>query len=413
MPDYPPLVGLSIALGVGLLVGAERERRKGTGPTRSAAGIRTFALTALAGAAATLLGGGLLMAVVAAVVGGFALLSYRRAKSEDPGTTSEIALVLTCLCGGICVIDPLLGASVGTALAALLASRERLHHFVRQVMSERELHDAMVFAAVALIALPLAPDRYVGPFGGVNPRALGGVVVLVLSVSALGYVLMRVFGSRAGLPLAGLVSGFVSSTATIHSMGARARSEPGLLASSIAAATLSSIATVLQLAAILALLAPRVLAECAQALIFAAIAAVLYGGWFARNAWHAAPADPDSRVDGRAFDLRAALGFVALVAGVQLATAYLQSQFGAQGALLASAVSGLADAHAAASSVGPLAVAGKLSAADAAHAVLAGFSANALVKSVVAWNSGGRAFAARVVPGLAAMVAAAWLGAAP
>ena len=49
------VVGLLLALGIGLLIGLERERRKGEGPDRRAAGIRTFALVAVSGALAQLL----------------------------------------------------------------------------------------------------------------------------------------------------------------------------------------------------------------------------------------------------------------------------------------------------------------------------------------------------------------------
>ena len=55
-----------MALGVGLLIGAERERRKQERPSPSAAGIRTFTVATLAGAVAQLVGGVLLLAVVAA-----------------------------------------------------------------------------------------------------------------------------------------------------------------------------------------------------------------------------------------------------------------------------------------------------------------------------------------------------------
>ena len=51
-----PILAYSIALGIGLLIGAERERRKGIGPTRSAMGIRTFSTTSLMGAVSLTLG---------------------------------------------------------------------------------------------------------------------------------------------------------------------------------------------------------------------------------------------------------------------------------------------------------------------------------------------------------------------
>ena len=46
------MAALASALGCGLLVGVERERRKGEGPFRSLAGVRSFALASLAGASA-------------------------------------------------------------------------------------------------------------------------------------------------------------------------------------------------------------------------------------------------------------------------------------------------------------------------------------------------------------------------
>jgi uncharacterized membrane protein YhiD involved in acid resistance len=66
--SFPPnsAISLAVAIGVGLLIGAERERRKGTGPRRGAAGVRTFALAAFAGALSSYLKSDVLLTVVAA-----------------------------------------------------------------------------------------------------------------------------------------------------------------------------------------------------------------------------------------------------------------------------------------------------------------------------------------------------------
>ncbi|OYW27337.1 MAG: hypothetical protein B7Z51_09045, partial [Methyloversatilis sp. 12-65-5] len=97
----PRLIGLAAALGIGLLIGMERERRKGEGPARAAAGLRTFTLAALLGALAMLLGGGLTLAVLAAAVGLLAVVSYRKSADADPGLTTEIALLLTFMLGAL------------------------------------------------------------------------------------------------------------------------------------------------------------------------------------------------------------------------------------------------------------------------------------------------------------------------
>jgi uncharacterized membrane protein (DUF4010 family) len=278
------------------------------------------------------------------------------------------------------------------------------------VLSERELHDAILFAAAALIALPLAPDRFMGPFDGFNPRVLVSVVVLVMSVSAAGYVALRLLGPRFGMPLAGFASGFISAIATIHAMGVRSRREPELLAGLVAGAALASLATILQLTAVLSLVAPSLLAASARPLLYAGIVAALYGAWFTRDAWRAAPGPAQPRT-GRAFDLLSALGFAALMGAVQMVAAGLNAWLGSGGLLLAAAATGLADAHSAAASVATLVSAGKIGAAQAVYPVLIGLSANTLVKAIAAFASGGKPFAVRIVPGLVAMVAAAWLGA--
>src|SRR5688572_7531120 len=91
------LLSLVVALGIGLLIGAERERRK-LGQPRIAAGIRTFALTALAGAVSLEVGGVTILAVTTVVVGVMAALSYWATRhGDDPGLTTEVALVLTVL----------------------------------------------------------------------------------------------------------------------------------------------------------------------------------------------------------------------------------------------------------------------------------------------------------------------------
>ena len=274
--DQSTLLGLCVALGIGLLIGAERERRKDTGPARGAAGIRTFSVSALLGAVSVMLGGGLILAVSALIVGGGAMVAYQRTRDQDPGMTTEFALLLTCLLGGFAIRDSVLAAGVGAILALLLAERNRIHHFVRSVLTEQELNDIILFSAMALIVLPLAPDRFLGPFDALNPRAIARLIVLVMAISALGYVAMRTLGPRYGLPLAGFASGFVSSTATIYSMGERASRQESIMSGAVAGAVLSSIATIIQMTIVIGMVQPSLLTALMLPLIFGGAAAGLY-----------------------------------------------------------------------------------------------------------------------------------------
>lgn len=403
-----PLTGYFVALGIGLLLGIERERRKGEGPSRAPAGIRTFAISALLGAIAIHIGGEIAFSVAIAGVTVLAALAYYRNPSEDPGLTSEIALVVSAALGGLAMREPALAAALAVTVAILLAARAPMHRFVRDVLSQSELRSLLIFAAATLIVWPVIPDRYVGPFAAINPRALWQVVILILAISAVGYIAVRSLGERFGLPLAGLASGFISSAATIAAMGARAAEDPKLMRPAVAGAVLSTVATVVQLALVLAATSPAVMSALALPLLYAGLAAVAYGAPFA---FRASPAIAHTNSSyGDALSLRAALVLAATFGLILLAVAAMRAWFGDNGILVAAAISGLADAHATAVSSASLVASGKITAQTACLPVLMGLTTNTLTKSVLAFTSGNRPFAWRIVPGLLLVLVAAWVG---
>ena len=156
------LLNLAIAFGIGLLIGAERERRKGGGPARSPAGIRTFSAASLAGATSVMVGGALVLAATVAGVAALVAVAYFKSRSDDPGLTTEIALILTALLGGLSMQQPALAAGLAVAFAALLAARIPLQHFVRSVLTEGEARDALIFAGATLVILPFAAEPSAG-----------------------------------------------------------------------------------------------------------------------------------------------------------------------------------------------------------------------------------------------------------
>lgn len=409
LADEQSWLRLAVALGIGLLIGIERERRKGSGPARSVAGIRTFAVAALLGAVSMLLGGDILLAVAAASVAVLTAIGYHRTLKEDPGLTTEIALLLTLLLGALAMRQPALAAGLAAGLALLLAARARMHHFVRRVLTEQELEDALMLAAATLIVLPLIPDRHVGPYAAINPRITWTIVVLMLAISAAGHVAVRMLGSRFGLAVAGFFSGFISSAATISSMGEKAARNPALLRAAAAGAVMSTVATVAQMTLVLAATSLDTLGVLAWPLACAGLTAVAYG---VLSTWKSAlqAADERGHDHGRAFSFRSALLFALSISAVMFLSAAVVDWMGSPGLIVAAAVTGFADAHATAVSAGSLVAAHKLDAAHAVIPVLAGLTANTVTKIVLAVASGGARFAAQVVPGLVLTVAAAWLG---
>jgi uncharacterized membrane protein (DUF4010 family) len=402
------IISLGAALAVGLLVGIERERSKGQGPRRAAAGVRTFTLIALAGAISLELGGMPAFLVVAGVIGAFAALSYLRSFKRDAGLTTEVAMVVTVLLGGLALSEPQVAGALAVIVTIILASRTPVHDWIKNVLTDEEVRDGLILAAAALVILPLLPEQPVDPWGVLDLRKLWTLAVLVMAINGLGYIAVRALGAKVGLALAGLFSGFVSSTATIGAMGSRTSSHPDLHRGAVAGAAASSIATVVQVAIVVGLVSMSTLEALLPSLVAAGLAATLYAGLFTlRSVRETAQRDPPA---GRPFSPKTALLFV-LVVGLALAVSTaLTYWFGNRGLLLATGVSGLADAHAAAISAASVAASGRTDVPLAAVAVLVGFTTNSLSKAIVAFSLGSRRFAFELLPGLLLMVLAAWAG---
>lgn len=401
---------LAVALGIGLLMGLERERRKGAGPTRQFAGVRTFALVALLGGISVATGIETLVPVAAAFVAAVAVLGYALGPRDDPGLTSEVALMVAFVLGALAQDEPALAAAGGVVVTILLASRERLHHLIRDAMSEQEFSDLLLFAAAAAVVFPLLPDGSVGPYGGLNPRTIWRLVVLVMAIGGTGYIALRLLGPAYGLPVAGLAGGFISSAATIASMGNLVRARPTLLRPAIAGAVLSNVATIAQLGVVVGATSTPLLRSLWLSIVLSAMAALLFaaiGGLRLRGA-RATPDRPNPR---HAFDLKSALLFAVMVSAVTLGSAAVNSWLGTDGVLLAAGLAGFADAHAAAAGVAALVAGGDISPSQGVIPVILGLTTNTLTKVAAAYATGGRRYALPLSSGLLAILVMAWAGA--
>lgn len=398
---------LGPALGIGLLVGLERERKKlRDGVAHGIAGLRTFALTALLGWGAFALGAVPLLAAVTAGLGLLLAVAYYQASARDPGLTTEVALLLVLLLGAYCHRNAAVAVGIGVVMSVLLAYREGLHRFVSSSLTETEVRDGLVLATAALVVMPLVPDGYIGPYDAFNPRTVWMLCVLMMTIGALGHMSIRLAGSRFGLPLAGFITGFVSGTATVASMGERARREPRHLRPAVAAATMTTATTMLLMVIVLVAVDARILPALLLPLAAGFLAACAWAGWFAfgGDKVHAEP-DPEAHI----FDWRIALGGAAIIAVVQVVSAVLFHWLGNSGVLLSTAFGAFADVHAAAAAAAALVAAGKLSPDAVALPILVALMANNISKTTVAFVMGGMAYGLRVVGGLLAISVAMWL----
>ncbi len=400
-----PALELAVALGAGLLMGLERERRKRALKQPGFAGVRTFGLTALAGALAQALPSPWLVIAGALLLGALIAIAYFRSSASDPGLTTEIALFVAYLIGVSAITAPALAAGAAVAATIVLAARTGLHSFSTEILTEDELRDGLILGAAAMIVLPIVPDTPIAWLAGVNPRTIWTVVVLLLAIQGVGHIGLRALGPRYGLAISGFLSGFVSSTGTIAAMGLRAKREPAVRSACVAAALLSCLATFLQLlilAAALKVSAVRLLAPLAASALAATL--LLSAPWIRR----ASVANGAQASVGRAFSLPKTLGFAALLAALTAISAWMSAALGNTAVWLTSAVAGFADIHAAAAAALSLAGSGAVQDDALPLLILIAASTNTVSK-IVASFAGGSTFALRVAPSLIIIALAAWL----
>ena len=406
-----PWLNFATALAIGLLIGLERERGKAIDIARRPAGIRTFALAALAGAVAMHLGAVPLLAVLIGGVAVLAAVSHIQRAPEEPGLTTEIGLIGAPLLGGLAMFEPVLAAGLGVVVAAVFAAKAPLHGFVTGTLTSAEVRDGLVFAIATLVIWPLLPDRAMGPMHVLNPYKIWMLVVLVLAMGACGHVAARALGARFGLPIAGFAAGFVSSMATVGSMAGRVALYPGSLSAGVAGAALSIVASFIQMALILGAVSPPLLKLMTPMLFAGGAVAALYGAVFAFRG--AAARDVPEPGESAAFSVSTALVLAVTMSAMLVAAGVLREHFGQAGVVAGATLAGFADTHSAAISVATLAAGGSLTAEEAVPAVLAAMTSNAVSKIAIASAMGSAAFSARVIPGTVLSIAATWAVAMP
>ena len=397
---------LALSLAIGLMIGLQRGWQARDAPAgHRVAGFRTFGLLGLAGGLAALLPpafGTILMAATAATL----VVGYlRESTATDHSATGTVAGLLTLALGGFAALGHRVEALAGAAiLVLLLAMRSRLHRFLRGV-SAAEMEAATRFAIVALVILPLMPDRTMGPLDAWNPRQLWMVVVLVLGLNFAGYVAARRVGPMRGLIATAAAGALVSSTAVTAGYARRLRTPSpadGALIAGIAVASAIMYARVLLLTALLApfALGPLALAAIPAGLVAAGLA------WAAVRRTAPRAADGDLRL-GNPLEFGPALALAAFVALLAVASRWALQRYGDAGVGALLLLTGFADVDAAVITLAGL-PAGTLPPARAGLLLALPVVANMILKAgmalVIAGGRNGRRAAA---PLLASVFAAA------
>ena len=368
------------SLCIGLLIGLERERNPA-----AKAGVRTFALIALAGTLAASVNNDWTIPVGLATVAGMLIAAYlREAPQEDPGTTTVAAATVCYLLGALAGVGEVaLAGALGIGVTALLYFKPELEGF-SATLKRHEQVSVLQFLVVTFIVLPILPDRGYGPYEVLNPHNIWLMVVLVSGIGLASYVALRVVGERHGVLITGILGGLLSSTAATLLYARRSRESEAMERLALAVIPLANLVPLGRVALFAAVLAPDLFLRLATVLGAALAAGLGSAMLLMRRGERGGKLPlPESRNPA---ELGSALRFGALYAVVLLVSAWLSDLAGERGLYAAALTSGLVDIDPIALSALNLSADGRLAAASAVGAIWLAYVANVGFKlSVLLW----------------------------
>lgn len=398
------LLGLLIALAVGLIIGFERgwrsqnheDRRADQGDHQTVTGIRTFALLGLGGGVVALLGMLTSSSVFAAGLLGVAALLivgyiHTSRATGDLGATTEVAALLTFLLGALAMHGLHLEAAVAAVITAvLLGAKEHIHALLRS-LSRLELNASLQLLVIVLVILPLLPDQPMGPWDSLNPRVIGWLVILIAGISFLGYFAVRLLGDRVGLVLTALLGGLSSSTALTLAFSRMARSDASRNALLGAGIALACGTMALRLLLEVAVVNRALILPLLPGLAGLALVPMLALGWILLRHRGEQPVRHTPPMHNP-LDLQQALVMAGLLTLIFMLSQGAEYWFGDKGVYVLALIAGIADVDAVTIALAQQAK-GELAGEVAARGILLAALTNTAVKAVIVLAVGGPALA--------------------
>ncbi len=384
---FDVLLPYFVALLIGLIIGVERERAGGPAST---AGSRTMPLLALFGAILQgsvphLLVPGFVL-VFAFVIVGYMAKIYQGAGA---GLTTSIATILVFVYGVMTAMGPQLmqlAVIFATVTMALLAYKRPIHLIASRIEEEEQF--AMVkFFLVALVVFPLLPEGKIDFMLGLSPRFIWLMVIFISAIDLIGYIGTKFVGPARGLAVAGVIGGFVSSTATTVSMSRRTRENPQIVQIAGLAIAMASLIMWPRIMLQIAVVDRATLTIAAVPLVVMAIVSLGFVHWLRKRDTGDRTGIDEVQVRNP-FRLQNALVFGGIFAVLLLAAERAQLWFGDTGIYLGAIVGGLLDVNAITLTYSALASDGVVSPEVAARGIIIGATSNTLVKTSLAWSLG-------------------------
>lgn len=353
MTDLQIFLNFLLAMGLGAIIGAERERFSGR--KMSFGGLRTHIIISLIGAISVYLSSlffywfiiPIFLSVVLIVSMGY-YASLKSTNYKAIGITSEITGILTFFIGVLAFgKSPLFAVVLAITITIMLYLKDKMHSFVKS-LSKDEIYSTLIFCVVTFIILPFLPNQTFGPLDVLNPYKIWLMVVFISGLGYIGYILIKILGSKKGLGLTGLLGGLVSSTAVTMSMATSSKkfNKTNIVNMFVFATLIANAVMFVRVIVEVYVVNRSILGKLLIPMIVMGIVALIGAGffWFTRTkngksteteVAHASP-----------FTLGPAIKFGLLFGLVLFAVKAAELYFGSTGIYLASIVSGFVDVDA-------------------------------------------------------------------
>ncbi|WP_114766886.1 MgtC/SapB family protein [Vibrio rhodolitus] len=392
---------LFIALLLGAIVGTQRGwvMRNSVEGSR-VAGIRTFSLVGLLGGLV-----GILAAHYSPLLIGFALIALvilaciafviQQKKSEDISITGVVSLIVTFVLGTLAVSGEAVVAAAAAVITAVVLDNKKELHQALQKLQEYELDAALRLLLISIVLLPLLPNQTYGPWNALNPYEIWWMVVLIASISFVGYFAIKIGGTKRGILFTSVFAGLSSSTALTLQFSHLSR-EQANISPLLASGILLSCGTMFpRLLIVLSVLNPQLVKILWPIVLVMMVALYLPAWWIWRSSKIETVEQPNQKTNPLA--LQSALFFGVVLAVIMLLSHALSDWFGNAGTLILAALSGITDVDAISLALGRQSTQ-TLSVQTAALGIFIAASVNTIVKMGMVVSIGNKALWSKVAP---------------
>lgn len=411
--DYQDLITLGIALGLGMLVGLQRQKSE-----YEMAGVRTFTLISIMGVVSGLMAReyenpfiipifGICLAALLVTAN---IIKVKTSKDDDIGQTTEVAALLMFAVGAYLVVgNQVLGVIVGGVMAVLLYLKDHLHSFINR-LEDKDLAAIMTFAGISLVILPLLPDKTFGPYDVLNPRNIWLMITLIVGISVIGYFIYKFVGKKVGIISNGVLGGLISSTATTVSYARKTKETKSISKLAAFVITAASAVALVRVLVEIGVVIPEKLPQLVLPLIlvFVFMALICLGLFYiiSKNEVDDKMPEPENPAQ-----FKSALIFGLLYGAILLAVAFTDQEFGDGALYIVAIVSGLTDVDAITLSLAQMMKTEGLNTSIGWRLILLAILSNLIFKGIMAAVLGSRqlakwigiSFGSTLVFGLAVM----------